>query len=137
MQDLVYVYIFMQNSQEYCKKRKEKNKDSKFVPMFPDNQKHDGKGIVLARFLSTSNMEISRKKSQLNWSHQVGLRMCLQSIFFINDLCENIQYTTGGDIPGQVVLGCLRKHVEQDIGTKIINRNHSWLVSVPAPLLLP
>lgn len=54
-------------------------------------------------------------------SHSVGLWASLKYIFLIDDLCGRTKITVGGANPGLIVLGAIRKQVEQAMRSKPVS----------------
>jgi hypothetical protein len=47
-------------------------------------------------------------------------------IFLENNQCGRVQPTVGSAIPGQVVLGCVRKEAEQAMESKLVSSIPPW-----------
>lgn len=67
-------------------------------------------------------------QARVSWEEDSHLRddllliwACLWGIFLINELCGMVQPTVGSTIPGQGVLACIRKHVEQTLKSKQVS----------------
>ena len=82
-------------------------------------------------FLNVSKLESpEEEEAQLkNRLHQIGLWAHLQGIVLTNDSCGGAQPTVGSTVPGQVVLHCVRKQVEQAMGSKSVSSTPPWYLS--------
>lgn len=68
---------------------------------------------VLISFFVNNKQIQEEEASAENCFYQIGLWVSLRGIFLVDDACGRIQLTMGGAIPGEMVLGALRKQAEQ------------------------
>lgn len=84
---------------------------------------------VLVRFLSTwHKLGLSEKRKPQFWKHtpsphpRMACGQAGRGIFFIGDCCGRAWPVVVGAVPGQMVLGCIRKWFEQSGRSKLVCR---------------